>query len=158
MTTTTDSIVMIGELKAIVEELKNEILDLKKLIVRQQKVAKKKAGGPKHALTAYTFYSMEVRSEVKTAHPNAEFGDISKIIGEQWKALTVEQKAPYVAKAEADKKRYAKAMKAFNSKNSAASGSSSESEAEEKSAKKVAKKPVKKTAKKVVKEEEEKDE
>jgi HMG (high mobility group) box len=151
--TTTDAIVMIGGLKTVVEELKSEILELKKLVVRQQKATKKKAGGPKHALTAYTFYSMAIRPEVKTAHPEAEFGDISKIIGEQWKALTDEQKIPYVAKAEADKKRYAKALKAFNAKSS---GSSSESEGEEKPvAKKVAKKPAKKVVKKV---EEEKDE
>ena len=33
-------------------------------------------------------------------------GDVGKILGEKWKALNEKQKAPFEAKAAADKKRY----------------------------------------------------
>ena len=41
--------------------------------------------------------------QVKKENPEAKMGEMSKIIGEKWKGLTDEEKAPYQKKAEADK-------------------------------------------------------
>ncbi len=40
-------------------------------------------------------------------------GDVGKLLGERWKALTDKQRAPYEAKAGADKKRYEEEKAAY---------------------------------------------
>lgn len=41
-------------------------------------------------------------------------GQVGKILGERWKALNDKQRAPYEAKAAADKKRYEDEKQAYN--------------------------------------------
>lgn len=41
-------------------------------------------------------------------------GQVGKILGERWKALTEKQRGPYEAKAAADKKRYEDEKQAYN--------------------------------------------
>lgn len=41
-------------------------------------------------------------------------GQVGKILGERWKALNEKQRAPYDAKAAADKKRYEDEKQAYN--------------------------------------------
>ncbi|ORZ01322.1 high mobility group box domain-containing protein [Syncephalastrum racemosum] len=67
---------------------------------------KKDKTGPKRGLSAYMFFSQENRQKVKDEHPDANFGTIGKILGEKWKNMTDQEKAPYNAKADADRKRY----------------------------------------------------
>ncbi|GAB4814016.1 hypothetical protein N2152v2_001062 [Parachlorella kessleri] len=76
--------------------------------------AKKDPNAPKRGLTAYILYSNAVRDEVKKENPEAKMGELSKIIGEKWKGLTDEEKAPFQKKAEADKERYAKEKAAYD--------------------------------------------
>lgn len=47
----------------------------------------------------YNFYLMDksIREAIKTKHPTASFGDVSKMVGGKWKAMTEEERAPYVA-------------------------------------------------------------
>ena len=47
----------------------------------------------------YNFYLMDksIREAIKAEHPNASFGDVSKMVGGKWKAMTEEERAPYVA-------------------------------------------------------------
>lgn len=40
-------------------------------------------------------------------------GEVGKMLGEKWKGLTEKQKAPYEAKAAADKKRYEEEKAAY---------------------------------------------
>ena len=49
------------------------------------------------AKSAYTLYasSQEVRDAAKVANPEADFGEMSKIIGAQWKKLSDSMKKPY---------------------------------------------------------------
>ncbi|KAI8144095.1 high mobility group box domain-containing protein [Fennellomyces sp. T-0311] len=68
--------------------------------------SKKDKTGPKRGLSAYMFFSQEQRPKVKEDNPDANFGTIGKILGEKWKNMTDDEKAPYNAKADADKKRY----------------------------------------------------
>ncbi|KAK9797091.1 hypothetical protein WJX73_009134 [Symbiochloris irregularis] len=68
-----------------------------------------KSPGPKlSAKNAYAFFMQDKRSSVKDANPDMSFADITKEVAAQWKALSEEDKAPYVAKAEADKVRVQK--------------------------------------------------
>lgn len=43
-------------------------------------------------------------------------GQIGKILGDKWKAMTDKDKEPYIAQAETDKKRYEKEKAAHDSK------------------------------------------
>ncbi|KAI9025093.1 high mobility group box domain-containing protein [Phycomyces nitens] len=67
---------------------------------------KKDPSAPKRGLSAYMFFSQDQRQQVKEENPEATFGSIGKLLGEKWKSMTDEDKKPYIAKAEADKKRY----------------------------------------------------
>ncbi|KAG0751912.1 hypothetical protein G6F57_017189 [Rhizopus arrhizus] len=68
--------------------------------------SKKDPSAPKRGLSAYMFFSQDQRPNVKEENPKASFGEIGKILGERWKALSEEEKKPYLKKAEDDKKRY----------------------------------------------------
>ncbi|CAI7336858.1 CGH_1_collapsed_G0015590.mRNA.1.CDS.1 [Saccharomyces cerevisiae] len=67
---------------------------------------KKDPNAPKRALSAYMFFANENRDIVRSENPDITFGQVGKKLGEKWKALTPEEKQPYEAKAQADKKRY----------------------------------------------------
>ncbi|GMM57459.1 high-mobility group nucleosome-binding protein [Maudiozyma humilis] len=67
---------------------------------------KKDPNAPKRALSAYMFFANENRDIVRSENPDVTFGQIGRLLGERWKALTAEDKEPYEAKAAADKKRY----------------------------------------------------
>lgn len=52
------------------------------------------------------FFANANRDVVRADNPGISFGGVGKLLGEKWKALSADEKAPYEAKAEADKKRY----------------------------------------------------
>jgi uncharacterized coiled-coil protein SlyX len=91
-------------LAADVTSLKSQLaLVLEKLGVeapkgkRGAKAAKATDAAPKTPRPAnpYMNFSNAKRAEVKAANPTAKLGEISKLIGAQWKALTAEQQAVY---------------------------------------------------------------
>ena len=49
---------------------------------------------------AYTIYSSLYRKEIKKQHPEKNFGQISKIVGQMWKNLSSEEKKKYKLEAE----------------------------------------------------------
>ena len=57
-----------------------------------------------------------MRSVVKAANPNVEAKEIQKLLSDNFKALSAEERAPYDAKAAADKERYQKEMAEYSSK------------------------------------------
>ncbi|KAK4155355.1 high mobility group box domain-containing protein [Chaetomidium leptoderma] len=76
--------------------------------------AKKDPNAPKRGLSAYMFFANEQRDNVREENPGVSFGQVGKLLGERWKALTEKQRAPYEAKAAADKKRYEDEKQAYN--------------------------------------------
>jgi hypothetical protein len=70
------------------------------------KRAKKDPNAPKRGLSAYMFFANENRERVKEENPGVSFGQVGRLLGERWKALSDTDRAPYDAKAAADKKRY----------------------------------------------------
>jgi len=67
---------------------------------------KKDKNAPKRALSAFMFFSNDIRDTVKREMPELEFLQISSEIGKRWKAITDEDRRPYDELAAADKKRY----------------------------------------------------
>ncbi|SCU92247.1 LAMI_0E09472g1_1 [Lachancea mirantina] len=75
---------------------------------------KKDPNAPKRALSAYMFFANENRDIVRAENPGISFGQVGRILGEKWKGLNEEEKQPYEAKAEADKKRYESEKELYN--------------------------------------------
>lgn len=69
---------------------------------------KKDPNAPKRPMTAYMFFATEGRETVRKENPDAKFGEVGKLIGEKWRALSEEGKKKYEAKALAAKERYEK--------------------------------------------------
>lgn len=76
---------------------------------------KKDPNAPKRSLSAYMFFANENRDSVRNENPGITFGQIGRLLGEKWKALSVEEKVPYEDKAQQDKKRYDNEMQIFKS-------------------------------------------
>jgi hypothetical protein len=74
---------------------------------------KKDPNAPKRGLSAYMFFANDQRDKVREDNPGIKFGEVGKLLGEQWKALTEKQRSPYEAKAAADKKRYEEEKAAY---------------------------------------------
>ncbi|CAI4055414.1 hypothetical protein SKDZ_02G1970 [Saccharomyces kudriavzevii ZP591] len=75
---------------------------------------KKDPNAPKRGLSAYMFFANENRDIVRSENPDVTFGQVGRILGEKWKALTAEDKQPYESKAQADKKRYESEKELYN--------------------------------------------
>ncbi|KAF2500020.1 hypothetical protein BU16DRAFT_522875 [Lophium mytilinum] len=72
----------------------------------KKKKAKKDPNAPKRGLSAYMFFANEQRDKVREDNPGIKFGEVGKMLGEKWKALSEKNRGPYEAKAATDKKRY----------------------------------------------------
>lgn len=66
---------------------------------------------PKAPATGYNLYLNEQRKSFKDS--SLAFHEITKIIGNKWSSLTLEEKKPYLAKAEEDKKRYREELRQY---------------------------------------------
>jgi hypothetical protein len=87
---------------------------------------------PKRGLSAYMFFANEQRDTVREENPGISFGmfaspkpfitsssniftgQVGKVLGDKWKALSEKQRQPYEAKAAADKKRYEEEKAKYN--------------------------------------------
>jgi len=94
------------------------------------KAAKKKKdpNAPKRGLSAYMFFANEQRENVRNENPGIAFGQVGKVLGERWKALSEKQRQPYEAKAAADKKRYEDEKAAYQDQLAAAGDDDEEEE------------------------------
>jgi ABC-type transporter MlaC component len=72
------------------------------------KKKKKDPNAPKRGMTAFMYFSNEMRPKVKAENPDLSFGDMGKKLGEMFRGLTPEEKRKYEKKAEDDKDRYKK--------------------------------------------------
>lgn len=79
----------------------------------------KDPNAPKQPCTAYIFYSNTTRDRVREANPELSYNDIMKLIGQNFKALSPEERAPWNDKAAADKERYQKEMAEYSATNQA---------------------------------------
>mmetsp|Transcript_20431 Transcript_20431/g.30219 ORF Transcript_20431/g.30219 Transcript_20431/m.30219 type:complete len:644 (+) Transcript_20431:30-1961(+) len=80
----------------------------------KKKKQKKDPNAPKGALSAFLYYSIQNRSKVLQEFPSLKLTEVSKVIGERWRALTSEDKKKYEELAAEDKTRYTNEMAAYN--------------------------------------------
>ncbi|KAK1564809.1 hypothetical protein Q3G72_012127 [Acer saccharum] len=84
----------------IVQSLKNKEQDKKKKVCPE----KKRPSPP------YILWCKDQWNEVKKENPEAEFKDISNILGAKWKTVSAEEKKPYEEKYQAEKEIYLQVM------------------------------------------------
>ncbi|KAI4180007.1 MAG: hypothetical protein L6R41_007508 [Letrouitia leprolyta] len=96
---------------------------------------KKDPNAPKRGLSAYMFFANDNRDAVREENPGITFGmrkpnlfclsplltqqprvsgQVGKVLGEKWKALSSKQREPYETKAKADKQRYEDEKASYN--------------------------------------------
>eukprot|EP01130_Rhizamoeba_saxonica_P011737 TRINITY_DN487_c0_g1_i3.p1 TRINITY_DN487_c0_g1~~TRINITY_DN487_c0_g1_i3.p1 ORF type:complete len:142 (-),score=39.12 TRINITY_DN487_c0_g1_i3:50-475(-) len=73
---------------------------------------------PKRPLSAWNFYLRENHTRIKEEHPEWKLPDFISVLGKEWKALTKEEKAPYIEMNLKDKKRYKKEYLKYEEKKS----------------------------------------
>lgn len=83
---------------------------------QKKKRAKKDPNAPKRPTTAYFYFMNENRARLKKENPSLTFGELGKLLGEQYKKLSGTEKKKYEDLAAEDKKRYKKEMESFESK------------------------------------------
>jgi hypothetical protein len=93
-------------------ELLEQVVATHRMAAGKKQRKKKDPKAPKKPMSAYLFYCQEEREEV-AASTGASFGETTRILASQWKALSVEDKAPYNERAAQAKVYYDEAMKAY---------------------------------------------
>ncbi|KAF7307738.1 hypothetical protein MKEN_01133900 [Mycena kentingensis (nom. inval.)] len=83
---------------------------------------KKDPNAPKRALSAYMFFSQDWRERIRAENPDANFGELGKLLGAKWKELDDEEKQPYNDQATKDKERAERERKEYEAKSAPASG------------------------------------
>lgn len=63
--------------------------------------------------SAFMFYSLEHRPEVKALNPDYGVGKLAQCLAERWKVMTPSQKHPYELMARKDKERYEQELKSY---------------------------------------------
>ena len=74
------------------------------------KKGSKKSTGPRKPRSAFAFFGEATRAELTEAMPDIQIETLTKLIGEEWKKLSDDAKAPYMRQAEEDQARYARGM------------------------------------------------
>ena len=74
----------------------------------KKKARKEKKDGPKRGQTSFLYFSKDKRAEILAEHPGLPLPEVSKKLGELWKAATAEDKVQYEDLAKTDKERYEK--------------------------------------------------
>lgn len=74
------------------------------------KSKKRDPNKPRRALNGFLFFSKKRRTEIKEGNPSISFPELAKQIGEEWKKMADEDKAPFEKLALEDKVRYNKEM------------------------------------------------
>ena len=79
---------------------------------------KKDANAPKRAMTAFLYYTLDRRPELKKLKPELTNKQMLSEMGIEWNKMKEVDKKKYVQKADEDKKRYEKEKAAYDEKNS----------------------------------------
>lgn len=71
-----------------------------------RKKSKRKGDAPKRPTSAYFFFTRQNRDLVREHNPHASFGDISRILGDQWRSLSADERGYYEDLAADEKERF----------------------------------------------------
>lgn len=70
------------------------------------KRAKKDPSAPKRPMSAFLYYSQGKRREIKDANPTLKNTEVSRLLGEMWRAAPMEEKTPFIEKEKGEREKY----------------------------------------------------
>ena len=70
------------------------------------KRAKKDPSAPKRPMSAFLYYSQGKRREIKDANPTLKNTEVSRLLGEMWRAAPMEEKTPFIEKEKEEREKY----------------------------------------------------
>ena len=70
------------------------------------KRAKKDPSAPKRPMSAFLYYSQGKRREIKEANPSLKNTEVSRLLGEMWRAAPIEEKTPFIEKEKGEREKY----------------------------------------------------
>jgi hypothetical protein len=96
------------EEKAQVELARQQNPEIFKALDAQKKKQSRRGrkSGIKRARSAFIIFCQEQRPVVKSGNPTLSFTETGRLLGQQWKAMSDEQKSKYVEQAREDQERY----------------------------------------------------
>ncbi|KAL7548504.1 hypothetical protein ACHAWF_011782 [Thalassiosira exigua] len=74
------------------------------------KRARKDPNAPKRPMNCFMFYANSVRGQIRQENPHLSLGEVSKEIGMRFKAISVEERAKWQAKADAAREDYVRQL------------------------------------------------
>ena len=80
-------------------------------IVKPKKAAKDPMA-PKNPTSSYMYFATDARIKITKERPGLGFTELGRAVGKDWQAMPAKQRVPYDKKAEADKIRYEKEVRA----------------------------------------------
>jgi HMG (high mobility group) box len=83
------------------------------------KRVKKDPSAPKRPMSAFLYYSQGKRSEIKSENPDMKNTDVSRILGDLWRNLSVAERAPFVDREKTERDKYKVAIAAWRQENEA---------------------------------------
>ena len=101
----------VDENEMVTLEPVNPSAAIKNALPRQKKT--KKDVRPKRAKTSYFYFSTEERKKIKANNPNLLMTEVTKLVGQQWKTMSWEDKDKYQELAKMDRARYELEVKEF---------------------------------------------
>lgn len=101
---------------ALALAIKNSVNSSSSVIKKRRKRTPRDASAPKRSSGAYVFFTNYMRPIIWKQQPNLKFVELGKVLGQKWRALSKEDRAPYEKLAEEDKARYQREIKAYNEK------------------------------------------
>ena len=76
---------------------KSNVIAVKPVTVKVIKPKKKKV---KRSANAFAFFTKKNRASIKEENPDATFGELAGLVGSAWKALSEEERKPFIELAE----------------------------------------------------------
>lgn len=94
---------------------KGYILESHLFLLKKKKKPKDPAF-PKRPCGSYVFFTKDERPKLKEKSPGMEFTEMGHVLGETWRNMKPEEKAPYEEKANVDKERFNKEVAEYHAK------------------------------------------
>lgn len=70
------------------------------------KRSRKDPSAPKRPMSAFLFYSQQKRGELKNLHPGLKNTDLSRLLGELWKAAAEDERMPFIEREKKERSVY----------------------------------------------------
>jgi HMG (high mobility group) box len=70
------------------------------------KRVKKDPSAPKRPMSAFLFFSLGKRSELKKVNPSLKNTEVSRLLGEMWRSASEEDRSPHIEKEKEEREKY----------------------------------------------------